>query len=216
MKHILLLIVIFIALSGFQSSQKPKILIIGDSISIGYYPHVQEDLEERATTKHNPGNAEHTATGLKKIHEWLDTDEWDVIVFNWGLWDLCYRHPESTVYGNRDKTNGQITHTIEEYAKNLEALVKILKNSQAKLLFVNTSYIPPLEAGRVAGDDLKYNEVAEKIMTHYQIPVIDLNSPSRKIHRKHGKGKDDVHYTDMGYQKLARHIVKRIKKELKD
>ena len=97
------------------SEKKPKILIIGDSISIGYTPFVINHFSDRAIVKHNPGNAQHTGTGLKKVKEWIGDEDWDVIQFNWGLWDLCYRHPDSKVQGNRDKVNGKITFSLEDY-----------------------------------------------------------------------------------------------------
>ncbi|MCK4830540.1 hypothetical protein KA005_83250 [bacterium] len=47
----------------------PRVLIIGDSISWGYFPYVKEALKEQAIIIHNEGNAQHTGTGLKKyIH----------------------------------------------------------------------------------------------------------------------------------------------------
>ena len=45
-------------------AELPKVLIIGDSISIGYTPYVKELLAGKAIVKHNPGNAEDTVKGL--------------------------------------------------------------------------------------------------------------------------------------------------------
>ena len=97
---------------------------------------------------HNEGNAEHTSTGLRKINEWLGNETWDVIQFNWGLWDICYRNLDSKEQGHRDKINGTITCTQEEYKNNLDSLVKILKRTNAKLIFVTTTYVPQNESGR--------------------------------------------------------------------
>lgn len=63
----------------------PKILIIGDSISLGYMSFVKKALENVATIYHNPGNARHTGYGLEQIEEWLGEDDWDVVLFNWSL-----------------------------------------------------------------------------------------------------------------------------------
>ena len=73
----------------------PKALLIGDSISIGYTPHVVAALKGKVEVRHHRGNAQHTGTGLKMLDRWIGETEWDVIHFNWGLWDLCYRHPYS-------------------------------------------------------------------------------------------------------------------------
>ena len=97
----LLTIFLFLAFAD----NKPKILIIGDSISIGYTPYLQTYFLEKATVSRCRGNAQHTGTGLDKIEEWLGEEQWDIVQFNWGLWDLCYRHPDSKEEGNRDKIN---------------------------------------------------------------------------------------------------------------
>ena len=88
---VLIFIGVFI-LSSFID-KKTKILIIGDSISIGYTPFVKAYFYDKAIVSHNPGNAQHTGTGLLKIEEWLEHENWDIVQFNWGLWDLCYRSP---------------------------------------------------------------------------------------------------------------------------
>ena len=199
----ILLIAVFVV-SGF-SNKKHKILIIGDSISIGYTPFVEQDLIENAIVEHNPGNAQHTGTGLKKIKKWIGNDDWDIIQFNWGLWDLCYRHKDSKVYGNRDKVNGKVTYSLEAYEENLNAIVQTIKQiTDAKLIFVTTSYVPINEAGRFKEDVQKYNEVAKRIMKKHNIIVNDIYKISQSIHKKYGKGSDDVHYVEADLIDTAR------------
>ena len=53
------------------AQQQPNVLIIGDSISLGYTPHVIRMMQGKARVVHNRGNAQHTGTGLKKIDNWL-------------------------------------------------------------------------------------------------------------------------------------------------
>ena len=191
-----------------------KILIIGDSISIGYTPFVKEALKDRAQVIHNKGNAQHTGTGLLKLEEWLGEGNWDIIQFNWGLWDLCYRHRDAKVYGNRDKMNGTVTFSPEEYAANLEKLVKQLQQTNAKLIFVTTSYVPEGEAGRIKGDEKRYNKAALKVMKENGIQVNDIHKFSRKIHAKHRSADGDVHYTKEGYKILANKIIETLEQEL--
>lgn len=199
---------LFFALSTGFVADKPKILIIGDSISIGYTPFVKEKLAQKANVFHNPGNAQHTGTGLKKITEWVGNEDWDIIQFNWGLWDLCYRHPDSKLVGNRDKVKGKITFSVAEYAANLDSLVTTLKQlTDAKLIFVTTSYVPENEAGRFAEDALRYNAAAKEVMKKHSITVNDIYEPSRLIHRELGKGSDNVHYTAEGSKKLGELIA---------
>jgi lysophospholipase L1-like esterase len=209
-----LLFFIVITLVAFKGEELPNVLIIGDSISIGYTPYVQEALEGRANVVHNEGNAQHTGTGLLKLDEWLGNTRWDVIHFNWGLWDLCYRSEQSKVYGNRDKINGNVTFTPEEYEKNLEQLVMRLKQTHAKLIFATTTYVPKGEAGRFFGDDKRYNKVAVRIMKKHNIQINKLNAGSRKIHKKYKKEDGDVHFTSEGYELLARQVARKILKNV--
>ena len=47
-------------------------LLIGDSITGSYQNAVMKHFEGKANVYKNPGNAEHTGTGLKHIDEWID------------------------------------------------------------------------------------------------------------------------------------------------
>ncbi|MFI3264736.1 MAG: SGNH/GDSL hydrolase family protein [Rikenellaceae bacterium] len=206
-----------IAILVFTASTpaKKNILVIGDSISIGYTKFVEEELGDIANIAHNPGNGKDTNNGLKYIDEWLEMNNWDIIHFNWGLWDLCYRHDDSTTQGKRDKVNGTIAVPIDEYAKNLELLVERLKASGAELIFATTTCVPANEAGRFTDDVKKYNKVAEEIMKRHKITITPLYNHSLKIHPKYGNGDDDVHYTDEGYKALSAPVIKSLKKALK-
>jgi hypothetical protein len=101
----------------------PQVLLIGNSIMGGYYKQVAKELEKEANVHRHPGNAGDTVNGLRYIDEWLGETKWGVIHFNWGLHDLCYRHPESKEQGKRDKERGKISVPLEDYSKNLEQLV---------------------------------------------------------------------------------------------
>ncbi len=186
----------------------PRILIIGDSISIGYTPFVKSHFEGRAVVVHNPGNAEHTGTGLARVRDWVGKEDWDIIQFNWGLWDLCYRHPDSEVQGNRDKVNGTLTLSVEAYRNNLDSIVTLLKQeTDAALVFVTTTYVPENEAGRYPEDARIYNAAAKQVMEKHGVAVNDIYETSKAIHRRWGKGTDDVHYTEAGYSELSKPVV---------
>lgn len=213
MRLLIASLLVILLTGGIQN--KPRILIIGDSISIGYMPFVKQKMADRADVVHNPGNAQHTGTGLEKIEEWVGDGKWDIVQFNWGLWDLCYRHPDSKVQGNRDKVKGDVTYTVEAYAANLDSLATRLKTlTRAKLIFVTTTYVPENEAGRFQNDALRYNEAAKKVMKKHSILVNDLYEPSIPIHREDGKGSDDVHYSNQGYEKLSAFVARFLDAEI--
>ncbi|KJD37212.1 signal peptide protein [Tamlana sedimentorum] len=207
-------VVLVLAVVSLSFKQpKTNVLIIGDSISLGYTPFVKANLIDIAEVQHNSGNAKHTGNGLKHIKSWLAAGNWDIIHFNWGLWDLCYRHPDSKEQGKRDKKNGTITFKPEEYEKNLDSLVKFIKhNSEAELIFATTTYVPENEAGRFKEDALIYNEIAKKVMKNNGVKINDIYEVSKTIHKNYGKGNNDVHYTNKGYELLGEHISDYIKR----
>lgn len=211
MKYVFLL---FFLTSHVIADKPPRVLIIGDSISLGYTPHVIKQFDKTAYVAHHKGNAQHTGTGLKKIDQWIGDNQWDVIHFNWGLWDLCYRHPESKVQGRRDKQRGTLTTSLADYEKNLELLVARLKKTNAKLIWASTTVIPELEAGRKLDDDLRYNEAAARVMHKHGIQINDLNRLSRTFDNSLFTQPGDVHYTSTGYQKLAAQVTTEIKSAL--
>lgn len=201
-------------LTSFDKENLPNVLIIGDSISLGYTSFVKSALNGKATVYHNPGNARHTGYGLEKLDDWLGDTKWDIIHFNWGLWDLCYRNPEAQNQGNRDKINGQVTYTPEQYGANLETLVQRLKKTGAKLIFATTTYVPEGEVGRFVKTDKEYNKVAIKIMKKYGVTVNHLNQISKKVHQEYGVGIGNVHYKKEGYKLLSKAVIKIIQKYL--
>jgi hypothetical protein len=193
----------------------PHVLIIGDSISIEYTLYLIEILKGEAIVKHNEGNAQHTGTGLKNLDRWIGKTKWDVIYFNWGLWDLCYRHPDSKVQGFRDKVNGTITTNLEQYKRNLDLLVLRLKNTGAILIWAQTSLVPEGEAGRFVGDEMKYNEVAATIMKKHCIMIDDLHTLTKEFAPVLFLEPGNVHYTKEAYKKIAEHISVKIRMALK-
>lgn len=129
----------------------PRVLLIGDSISIGYTLPTREALKGKANVHRIPANAGHTGMGIAGLAKWLAPakGDWDVIHFNWGLWDLCYRHPNSKEKGRRDKVNGTQTHSIEKYTANLERIIATLKQTGAALVFATTTPVPEGETSKI-------------------------------------------------------------------
>lgn len=197
------------------TEQRPKVLIIGDSISLGYTPHVIATLKDEANVVHNRGNAQHSDTGVKKIDEWLGDTRWDVIHFNWGLWDLCYRNPKSKTQGRRDKVDGTLTLTLEQYEQNLDQLVARMSKTGAKLIWASTTVVPEGEAGRKVDDDLKYNEVAARVMQKHGVTINDLNKLSRSFPAEMFTAPGNVHFKTEGSQRLAAQVAESIRVALR-
>ena len=195
----------------------PNVLILGDSISISYTRPVRKQLAGVANVMRpmrkdgrGPDNCGDTTIGLANLDRWLGDRKWDVIHFNWGLWDLCYRHPESKSQGNRDKVNGKQSVPPAEYEQNLEKLVTRLKATGAKLIWASTTVVPDGEVGRFVGDDVKYNKVAATVMERHGIAVNDLHQLSATFTADMFSGPGDVHFSGAGVSKLAEQVAERI------
>lgn len=196
------------------SNNKFKILIIGDSISNGYAPTVRWQLRKIADVKRIEGNGMHTRNGLQKIDDWIGDEKWDLVLFNWGLWDLCYRIPEHGEIGKQDKVNGIQEVPLENYSENLDLLVKKLKSTNAILVFVTSTYAPPLEPGINSDDVPKYNKAAKEIMQKHNVTILDIYTKSKEVHKRFGVGQDDAHFTKQGYGILGMEISDFLLKEL--
>ncbi|MFM7180867.1 MAG: SGNH/GDSL hydrolase family protein [Verrucomicrobiales bacterium] len=207
---------------AFQPDPKlPNVLILGDSISIGYTLETRKLLAGKANVFRpvrkdgkGPENCGDTPMGLAGLDKWLGDRKWAVIHFNWGLWDLCYRHPDSKSQGNRDKVKGKVSTKPEDYEKNLEKLVARLKATGAKLIWANTTLVPEGEAGRFVGDDEKYNAIARKVMERNGIPINDLHAMTKAFPADHFTGPGDVHFTNQASAKLAAKVAEEIGKQL--
>ena len=201
--------------SPANTKRVPKVLIIGDSISLGYTPLVVKQLKGQVAVRHSRGNSQHTGTGLAKIDRWLGKEDWDVIHFNWGLWDLCYRHPESKVQGRRDKVRGTLTTSLEQYEKNLDQLTARLVKTDATLIWAHTTVVPEGEAGRKVGDDLKYNAAADRVMKKHGVRINDLNKLTRTFKPELFTAPGNVHFKPAGSEKLAAQVSSEILAALK-
>ncbi len=181
----------------------PRVLLIGDSISIGYTLQTREMLKGIANVHRIPTNGGPTIRGWDNIDNWIGKTKWDVIHFNWGLHDLKYLD------------DGKHQVPLEYYALMLERLVKRLKQTEAALIWCSTTPVPEgkVSPRRDPADVIRYNEAALKIMKRYNVQVNDLYGFAFP-RLKDIQIPVNVHYTDEGSKQLAEQVVKHIKQAL--
>lgn len=193
----------------------PRVLLIGDSISIGYTVPVQQLLKGKANVHRPPTNCGPTTRGLAEIEKWLGDGKWDVIHFNWGLHDLKYMGSNGENLADPAETGSHQQVPPKEYEANLKKLVARLKQTGARLIWRSTTPVPQGAKGRVVGDAEKYNAIAAKIMNENQIAIDDqyafalprLNEIQLKA---------NVHFTADGSRELAKQTVAAIEQILKN
>ncbi|HUR58915.1 MAG TPA: SGNH/GDSL hydrolase family protein [Opitutaceae bacterium] len=177
----------------------PRVLILGDSISIGYMVGVRERLQGRANVHRPAENCGETARGIASLDKWLGDKKWDVVHFNFGLHDVKYLDPAGK-YVTPDK--GKQVATLAEYEGNLRAIVTRLKKTGAKLIFATTTPVPAKSSGRVENDELRYNEVAVRVMKELGVAIDDLHA-FVKPRQATIQRPNNVHFTDEGSAELA-------------
>jgi acyl-CoA thioesterase-1 len=181
----------------------PRVLLIGDSISIGYTLPVRKLLAGRANLHRISGNAGPTSNGVFLIDSWLGTTKWDVIHFNFGLHDLK----------RLEDGNQQIP--LDAYERYLGLIVRRLKRTGAKLVWATTTPVPvgTVSSPRVPADVPLYNAAASRIMKENGIAVNDLYSfaLSRlgQIQRP-----VNVHFTQSGSEQLGQQVAAAVEKAL--
>ena len=198
----------------------PQVLIIGDSISIGYAPIVHGLLagEAHVTRPLNDNgghlNCEGTTRGVQMIEDWLAVADWDVIHFNFGLHDLKHVHPQTGRNSNDPEHPQQAD--LAQYEANLEKIVETLKRSGATLVFATTTPYPDKPGGplRRADEVLKYNKVAKQVMKENGIPVNDLHAFVQP-QMEQLLMPNNVHFTVKGSRVLAHRVAAEIRKALR-
>lgn len=181
----------------------PRVLLIGDSISIGYTVDTQDLLEGVANVHRIGENGGPTTRGLERIDGWLGGAEWDLIHFNFGLHDL------------KRMGDGRNLVELHDYESNLDRLAARLKMTGAKLIWASTTAVPDgeLSPPRYDTDVVAYNQAAARVMKKHGIPTDDLYAFSKprlaEIQRP-----ANVHFTPAGSKKLAEVVAASIRKGL--
>ena len=188
----------------------PRVLIIGDSISMGYTWEVRKLLAGKANVQHPDVNCGPTELGVKHVKQWIGEKHWDVIYFNFGLHDLKYLDDKGE-YVTPDK--GKQVASIEQYQANLRRIATILQSTDAKLIFATTTPVPSGSGGRVQGDEIRYNTAAIQVMREMQVEVDDLwslvNPSLASLQQPH-----NVHFTAEGYRILGSEVANGIEHDL--
>ena len=198
------------SMAAARQAPLPRVVLVGDSIRMGYAPLVAKRLEGKAVVISAQANGEDTANVLKNLDEWVIKEQPAVVHLNAGLHDLKV-------------TDQKYQVTLADYEKNLNTILeRIRTGTKAKVIFAtSTPILDDLHARRKVGFDRfdadvqKYNATALSVMKRAGVPVNDLH----KAVEDGGKAKimaaDGTHYTPQGYEMLAAIVADSIIRALK-
>jgi acyl-CoA thioesterase-1 len=190
----------------------PHVLLLGDSISIGYMLDVRKQLSGEANVWRPATNCGPTTRGLESVDEWVGDRNWDVIHFNFGLHDLKYMGPENQNLADPGADTSHQQVPMEQYVANLKQIAERLKRTGATVIWCETTPVPEGAQGRVPGDADRYNEAAAKAMA--EIGGIEIDPLYAFALENAEQREANVHYTESGSAKLAEQVARSIRAAL--
>jgi len=192
----------------------PKVVLVGDSIRMGYAATVEKELSGRAIIISPKANGGDSNNVLKNLDEWVIRQQPDVIHFNCGIHDT-----------KKSKTTGQFQVPPEQYESNLRKIVdRIRKETKATVLFATSTPILDERAAKArskVGYELleasieQYNRIACRVMQDLRVPVSDLHGllPDPQARARLIAG-DGVHFVPEGSQLLGKAVAAVVAKHL--
>lgn len=195
---------------------KPRVLLLGDSIRMGYQDDVKALLADRADVFFPEHNGRDTTYTLHDANQWfIHNGKVDIIHWNNGYWDMNIEAPMT-----------EPLRPLPEYRYQLQRLIDLLKTQTKHLMFATSV---PIERQGVSQDNTgigalihydnqwvqDYNQAAVAVMNENQVPVDDLYKfclPAPHYYKK----ADHLHLTPAGYEAVAGEIVRQITPWLKE
>lgn len=185
-----------------------RVLLLGDSIRIGYCEQVAALMKDRAEVLWPNENCRFAKYMLAAMTGWAGSidrpDTIDVVHWNCGQWDMA-----------QFEGTGEPLVTAEEYAAALVRVDAVIRRSfpNAQVIFaLTTPILPniPMSAPRTTEDVVRYNDAALEVMNRLNVPVNDLFSVAQSIPAE--AYADAVHFKPEGCQVLAEAVVHAVEK----
>ncbi len=180
----------------------PRVLLLGDSISISYTVAVRTLLTGVACVHRAPDNCRSTRHSLAELDRWLGNGRWRVIHCNWGLHDVA-----------QVEAAGVQQVGIEEYGRNLETLFDRLAATGAALIWATTTPVQEGTASRSPADVVRYNRAAARIVASRGIAFDDLYALALPRMTELQPPRN-VHFTEAGAEVLAAQVARSIRDAL--
>lgn len=188
-----------------------KVLLLGDSIRMGYQNDVKEILSgeyEVICPEDNGRFAAYTLWQANQMFKW--NPDIELVHFNNGYWDMNIEAPMT-----------EAIHPVEEYVSFLRRIVTLCRQCGAKVVFATT--VPILEAG-AASDNTgvegtinysnewvkEYNAAAVETMKALNVPVNDLYALCMEDDRRY-KCEDLLHLSAEGSRRCAEQVAQYVR-----
>jgi lysophospholipase L1-like esterase len=182
----------------------PRVLLIGDSISIGYTLPVRALLADTANVHRVPRNGGDTLIGLANLDQWLDGGKWDVIHVNFGLHDA------------KLTAAGAPAVDLKSYTQNVRTILDRLKSTGARVIWATTTPVPAHvdNPPRQWASITDYNDAALRVARDEGVAIDDLYDVALPREAELQRP-SNVHYFPAGYAVLAQAVAGSIRGQLK-
>lgn len=192
-----------------------KVLLLGDSIRMGYDEYVKEILGNKCEVYYDDNdNGRFAAYTLWQANQFFKNyGKFDVVHWNNGYWDMNIENPMV-----------EAMHPIDEYIHFLKRIITEIRRNGSEIIFATTT--PVLEAGTAVdntGTGIKinysndwvaqYNTAAKKLMQDENIIVNDLYTLMLND-KNFYKCEDRLHLTEEGYKLCAEQAARLITQKL--
>lgn len=177
-----------------------NVILLGDSIRMNYQDNVVKLLDGKANVMYPAENCRFAAYTLNSLRHWLpNMQNPDVIHWNNGIWDAVSCNGEDRPFS-----------TLDEYMGYCKRILKVLKDTGAKVIFALTT---PLKNNPANETIKQFNAAMAEYLASEGIEIDDLYSvidadKDRLI------CEDNCHLSEDGKAAAAESVVKSIEKYL--
>jgi lysophospholipase L1-like esterase len=192
-------------------SNLPLVVLLGDSIRMGYQAVVVRELAGVAEVWAPAENGGHTKHTRARLAEWFADRQPAVVHINVGLHDMWL---------NED---GSHRHELPEYLAELKAILEWLRDrTEARIVFGLTT---PVDQDRQCAssyarvvrrntDIPAYNGPTRALVESLGLGVNDLYAAVESVGVDQLIAADGVHFQPEGYEVLGKAVAQRIRAEL--
>ncbi len=187
-----------------------KVILIGDSIRMGYQQTVLHDLHGTAEVTWPDMNGFDTRNVLMMLDEWAITQSPALVHINAGLHDI-----------RRDRQSGEVRVPLAEYRDNVDRILDRLRGEvRAKVIWATMTPVneqwhreqKPFD--RREADVAEYNAAAVEVCKTRGVPVDDLCAFMTLDRVKKYLSADGVHFSDDGYTAMGHEVARVIRNNL--
>ena len=194
-----------------EMHNRPRVLLLGDSICGSYQPLVAKLMADRADVVGPDENGRFAAYTHSRLAGWLaELGQPDIVHWNNGLWDCghwCEREPKQI--------------PLDEYVATLRQILDDLRTLTRSIIWAT---ITPIHEDRIA-DQYGFNWTNEEIDTYNAAALAVMTAEGVAVNDLHAVVKDNVaenlaedllHLSERGQQRCAAAVAAAIDRMMEE